>query len=60
MVEEYKVVIIMREVEGRTYEEIAKALDCSLGTVKSRLSRARNHLKEKIMQDRREQLRYGR
>ena len=60
MREEYKVVIIMREVEGRTYEEIAKALDCSLGTVKSRLSRARNHLKEKIMQDRREQLRYGR
>ncbi|MBR6755354.1 MAG: sigma-70 family RNA polymerase sigma factor [Peptococcaceae bacterium] len=60
MREEYKVVIIMREVEGRTYEEMAKALDCSLGTVKSRLSRARNHLKEKIMQDRREQLRYGR
>lgn len=60
MREEYKVVIIMREVEGRTYEEIAEALACSLGTVKSRLSRARNHLKEKIMQDRREQLQYGR
>ena len=49
MREEYKVVIIMREVEGRTYEEIAEALACSLGTVKSRLSRARNYLKEKIM-----------
>ena len=60
MREEYKVVIIMREVEGRTYEEIAEALACSLGTVKSRLSRARNYLKEKIMRDRREQLKYGR
>lgn len=60
MREEYKVVIIMREIEGRTYEEIAESLNCSLGTVKSRLSRARNYLKEKIRQDRKELLHYGR
>lgn len=60
MREEYKVVIVMREVEGRTYDEIATILNCSLGTVKSRLSRARNYLKEKIMRDRKELLRHGR
>ncbi|MGC8579883.1 MAG: RNA polymerase sigma factor [bacterium] len=39
-----KTVIIMREIEGLSYEEIAQALDVSVGTVKSRLSRARNEL----------------
>lgn len=64
MREEYKAVIVMREVEGRTYDEMAAILNCSLGTVKSRLSRARIYLKEKIMQDsvmqdRKEALRHG-
>lgn len=45
---EYKAVIIMREIQEMSYEEIAAALDCSLGTVKSRLSRARKALRNKI------------
>ncbi len=35
----------MREVEERTYEEIAEVMSCSLGTVRSRLARARDALK---------------
>ena len=39
-----KVVIVLKEVEGLTYEEIAEVLDISMGTVKSRISRAREEL----------------
>ena len=49
---EYRIVIILRELEGYSYEEIADLLQCSLGTVKSRISRARIYLKEKIEADR--------
>ena len=51
---EYKAVVVMRELEGYSYEEIARSLDCSLGTIKSRLSRARKYLKEQILKDRKE------
>lgn len=47
--EEYRVVLVMRELQGYSYNEIAEALDLNLGTVKSRLSRARGALKEKFM-----------
>ena len=40
-----KAVIVMKEVEGLSYEEIADALELSIGTVKSRISRARGELK---------------
>lgn len=45
---EQKTVIILRDVMDLTYEEIAEVLDCSIGTVKSRLSRGREVLRKKI------------
>lgn len=46
---EYRMVLVMREFEGLSYEEIAARLGCSLGTVKSRLCRARQTLKDRIL-----------
>ena len=37
----YRLVVVLRDVQGLSYEEIAESLDISLGTVKSRLSRGR-------------------
>ncbi len=42
MDEHHRVPFVMREVEDRTYEEIAEAIGIPVGTVKSRLNRARN------------------
>ena len=44
--EPYKLAIIMREFEGLTYDEIAKLTKTNIGTVKSRIARARCQLKE--------------
>ncbi|MBM4192949.1 MAG: sigma-70 family RNA polymerase sigma factor [Gemmatimonadetes bacterium] len=41
-------VFVLREIEGRSYEEIAELTRCNLGTVKSRLNRARNAFAEII------------
>ncbi|MBA3582306.1 MAG: RNA polymerase sigma factor RpoE [Gammaproteobacteria bacterium] len=38
---ELKTAIILRELEGMSYEEIAEAMDCPIGTVRSRIFRAR-------------------
>src|SRR5437764_12214887 len=46
--EERRVVAVLRDFEGLSYEEIAAALDLPLGTVRSRLHRARTDLKEKL------------
>lgn len=46
--EKYRVVILLRDIEGRTYEEISAILGMRLGTVKSRLNRARLKLQEKL------------
>lgn len=40
-----RTVIILKEIEGLSYEEISEILDVSVGTVKSRISRAREELK---------------
>jgi RNA polymerase sigma-70 factor, ECF subfamily len=40
--EHHRTVFMLREMEGKTYEEIAEITGCNLGTVKSRLNRARN------------------
>jgi RNA polymerase sigma-70 factor (ECF subfamily) len=41
--EHHRIVFVLREMEGKTYEEIAEITGCNLGTVKSRLNRARNN-----------------
>jgi RNA polymerase sigma-70 factor (ECF subfamily) len=42
----HRMVIVLRDIEGMNYAQIAEILNINLGTVKSRLSRARNHLRE--------------
>lgn len=46
--EYHRAVIVLREVDGLSYDEIAQALDCSVGTVMSRLHYARGRLKETL------------
>lgn len=45
---DFKTVVLLCDVEGFTYEEIAKIVDIPIGTVRSRLHRARNMLKDKL------------
>lgn len=47
--EQSRMMIIFRDIEGRNYEEIAGLLGCPLGTVKSRIARARESLREKLL-----------
>ncbi len=46
---EYRITLVMRDIQGFSYQEIAEKLGCSLGTVKSRLSRARRVLRDRIV-----------
>jgi len=46
--EDRRIVVVLRDLEGLSYEEIAQALDLELGTVRSRLHRARMDLKDKM------------
>jgi RNA polymerase sigma-70 factor (ECF subfamily) len=46
--EELRMAIILREVEGLSYEAIAEALDCPIGTVRSRIFRAREAISNRI------------
>ncbi len=46
--EEMKVAIMLREFEGLSYEEIAQAMECPVGTVRSRIFRAREAIDEKL------------
>ena len=45
---DYRIVIVLREMQGLTYEEIASVVSISIGTVKSRLARAREMLREAV------------
>lgn len=45
---DFRTVIILCDLEGFTYEEMAKILDIPIGTVRSRLHRARNLLRDKL------------
>jgi len=46
--EEHRAILVLREMEGCDYEEIAEILDLPVGTVRSRLHRARLQLKEQL------------
>ena len=46
--EEMKTAIMLREFEGLSYEEIAQAMECPVGTVRSRIFRAREAIDEKL------------
>lgn len=45
---DYRLIILLCDVEGFKYDEIAKIIDVPIGTVRSRLHRARNMLKAKL------------
>ncbi|HEX8653007.1 MAG TPA: sigma-70 family RNA polymerase sigma factor [Pyrinomonadaceae bacterium] len=46
--EKYRAPLVLRDVEGKSYEEIARILETNVGTVKSRISRARSFLRDKL------------
>ena len=46
--DDHRMVLILRDMQGLTYDELAEALGITLGTVKSRLSRARSALKKTL------------
>ena len=47
--DKYRAPLVLRDIEGKTYLEIAAILDASEGTIKSRISRGRNLLREKLV-----------
>ncbi len=47
--EDYRMVLILRELQDLSYQEISDILNCSIGTVKSRLNRGRKQFKEKMI-----------
>lgn len=46
--DELRTAILLREIEGMSYEEIAEAMDCPVGTVRSRIFRAREAIDKKL------------
>jgi RNA polymerase sigma-70 factor (ECF subfamily) len=45
---DHRAILVLRDLEGLSYQEIADALGLALGTVKSRLARARQEMKDAI------------
>jgi len=50
--DEHRIVIVLRDVQGFSYEEISEIIKCPPGTVKSRINRARCELKDILMKNR--------
>lgn len=48
--EEHRITVILRDIQGLTYEEISETLSISIGTVKSRISRGRQRLKQILLE----------
>jgi RNA polymerase sigma-70 factor (ECF subfamily) len=46
--EELRTAIQLREIEGMSYEDIARIMDCPIGTVRSRIFRAREAIAERL------------
>jgi RNA polymerase sigma-70 factor (ECF subfamily) len=46
--EDLRTAIVLRELEGMSYEEIANAMDCPIGTVRSRIFRAREAIDKRL------------
>ena len=46
--EELRAAIVLRELDGLSYEEISVAMDCPIGTVRSRIFRARDAIDKRI------------
>ena len=46
--QEMRAAVVLRDIEGYSYEEIADILNANVGTIKSRISRGRERLREKI------------
>jgi RNA polymerase sigma-70 factor (ECF subfamily) len=53
--DDFRTVVILSDIEGLTYEEIAEFVECPIGTVRSRLHRGRKLLQEKLFQYARQQ-----
>lgn len=51
LADDHREMIVLRDMNGFSYEEIAEIADCSIGTVKSRISRARMRLRELYIKD---------
>jgi RNA polymerase sigma-70 factor (ECF subfamily) len=46
--DDLRMAVTLREIDGLSYEEIAEAMDCPIGTVRSRIFRAREAIDKKI------------
>ncbi|MCA9228838.1 MAG: sigma-70 family RNA polymerase sigma factor, partial [Planctomycetales bacterium] len=49
LTEDHRAILILREMQEMAYEDIADVLNISIGTVRSRLSRARNALRDQLL-----------
>jgi RNA polymerase sigma-70 factor (ECF subfamily) len=46
--EELRIAVSLRELDGMSYDEIADVMDCPIGTVRSRIFRARESIEQKM------------